>query len=129
MQVMAAYKNFRYKFAQIDSVSGYYPSIIILFVLMNSLFKTLGVAAFLIWGVLHIWVLFDGFKNYLEGPKAQYDLLIGGSKVPKDVFQHSSHPPTSYTHSQLMFNFTQDVGGYGFLGVIIAYMIQFNHSP
>ena len=65
----------------------------------------------------------------MNGPKAQFNALIGGSKVPKETFEHSSHPSTSYCHSQLIFNFTQDVGGYGFLGIVLAYMIYFNHSP
>jgi len=55
--------------------------------------------------------------------------LIGGAKVPKTTFQHSADASTSYCHSQLIFNFTQDVGGYGFLGLVLAYMIYFNHSP
>ena len=75
-----------------------------------------------------MWVLFDGLENFNHGPQAQWNAIIGGARVSRDSFQHSSHSATSFAHSQLIFNFTQDVGGFGLLGVVLAYMIYFNKS-
>ena len=67
-------------------------------------------------------------ENYHNGVQSQWNALVGGSKVPKNSFQHATESSTAYAHSQLMLNFTQDVGGFGFLGIILAYQIYFDKS-
>ena len=52
--------------------------------------------------------------------------VIGGAKVPRLGFQHPSlGTTTAYAMTQLMMNFCMDVGGYGVLGVLVAYMVYF----
>jgi len=93
-----------------------------------SLAKSIGAGSFLIWGILHVWVLFDGLENYHNGVEAQWKALVGGARAPKSSFQFATDPSTAYAQSQLMINFTQDVGAFGVLGIILAYMIYFNKS-
>ena len=90
----------------------------------------LGAILFLVWGILHIWVLYDGVEHYVsrEGVKGQWNALIGGAKVPRNSFQHADNESTKFAHSQLILNFCLDVGGYGFLGVAVAGMLWFNQS-
>ncbi|KAF0686093.1 Aste57867_22058 [Aphanomyces stellatus] len=107
-----------------------------------TLLRSLAAAAWLIWGVLHIWVGGAGFGWWFKGAKAQrednnhgdngakpqWDGVIGGRKVPHDTFQHANDPATTFAHRQLILNFTNDVGGYGVLGVFVAYAV-FTSSP
>lgn len=84
----------------------------------------IGAALFVIWSILHIWVGIEGFHQYLVGDtKSQWNMLIGGSHAPLDAFQHTTDIITSHAHSQLIINFCIDVGGYGVLGLFVAWMI------
>ena len=86
----------------------------------------LGVSALIwvYWGVLHIWVALEGVRQYISaGTKGQWNLLIGGSHVPRAAFQHTSDAITAYAHGQLILNFCLDVGGYGVLALIIAWLL------
>ncbi|KAF0719122.1 Aste57867_1260 [Aphanomyces stellatus] len=93
-----------------------------------SLLRTLAALSWLIWGVLHLWVGQNGYVTWVAGPKVQWESLVGGDKVPHAAFVHTKDPATAFAHSQLIFNFTNDVGGYGVLGVFIAFAIFFK-SP
>ena len=88
-----------------------------------------GAALFVLWGVLHVWVGVEGINLYLHGSTAdQWTLLTGGSKVPREAFVHATDPTTLFAHSQVLLNFCIDVGGYGVLGLAVAWMIAKNAS-
>ena len=78
----------------------------------------------LVWGVLHLWVLFEGLNQYLTGGTvAQWNMLIGGSAVPRDSFQMASDAATLFGQGQLILNFTMNVGAAGILGLFVAWMM------
>jgi uncharacterized membrane protein (Fun14 family) len=84
----------------------------------------IGASLFVLWGVLHVWVGAEGLHQYLIGDaKDMWNMLIGGSAVPKASFQHTTDAMTAFAQKQLMLNFCIDVGGYGVLGLAIAYLI------
>jgi hypothetical protein len=81
----------------------------------------IGVWLLVYWGVLHIWVGAEGVNQYLrDAPRGLWEMLIGGSVVTRQAFQHATDPVTLFAHSQLLINFCLDVGGYGVLGVLLA---------
>ncbi len=90
----------------------------------------IGVAAkiggilFLLWAVLHIWVGFEGVHQYLSaGAMEQWNMLLGGVNAPRETFQYTTDVMTNHAQSQLIVNFCIDVGGYGVLGLVVAWMI------
>jgi len=88
-----------------------------------------GAVFFFLWGILHIWVGVEGTNLYLNsGVNGQWAFFTGGSKVPREAFVHATDPTTLFAHSQLLLNFCIDVGGYGLLGVAVAWMIAKNAS-
>ncbi len=83
-----------------------------------------GAVLFVLWGVLHVWVGAEGIHQYLGGDaKDLWNMLIGGSAVPKVAFQHTTDAVTAFAQRQLILNFCIDVGGYGVLGFAVAYLI------
>jgi hypothetical protein len=83
-----------------------------------------GAALFLIWGILHIWVGFEGLHQYLTtGTAGQWNMLIGGSAMPREAFQFATDAATLFVQGQLILNFTMDVGASGVLGLIVAWMM------
>jgi len=84
----------------------------------------IGASLFVLWGVLHLWVGAEGIHQYLIGDaKDMWNMLIGGSAVPRATFQHTADVTTAFAHKQLLLNFCIDVGGYGVLGIALAYLI------
>ena len=84
----------------------------------------IGAILFAFWGVLHIWVGYEGIHQYLtNGTQGLWNLVIGGSKVSRGVFVYAADPVTAYAHGQLLLNFCIDVGGYGVLGLLVGWMI------
>ena len=84
----------------------------------------IGAVLFVLWGVLHIWVGYEGVHQYFtNGTQGLWNLVIGGSKVPRSVFVHAADLVTAYAHGQLLLNFCIDVGGYGVLGLVVGWMI------
>ena len=83
-----------------------------------------GAALFLLWGILHIWVGFEGLHQYLTaGTAAQWNMLIGGRAMPREAFQPATDAATLFAQGQLILNFTMDVGASGVLGLIVAWMM------
>lgn len=81
-------------------------------------------ALWLVWGILHVWVLFEGLSLYLTGgTAAQWNMVIGGAAVPRESFQMASDPATLFAQGQLILNFTMDVGAAGILGLFVAWMM------
>ncbi|TDR32599.1 hypothetical protein [Hydromonas duriensis] len=84
----------------------------------------IGAALFVLWGILHIWVGFEGAHQYLLGNvQNQWNMVIGGVNAPRAAFQHTTDAMTAHAQSQLILNFCIDVAGYGVLGMIVAAMI------
>lgn len=85
---------------------------------------TIGAGLFLLWSVLHIYVAVAGALEYVTGDvTSQWTMLIGGANAPVSGFQFPADPLTANAQSHLILNFCLDVGGYGVLGVIVAWMI------
>jgi hypothetical protein len=84
-----------------------------------------GAALLALWGVLHLWVGFEGVHQYLAGGGAhgQWNMLLGGSQAPRAAFQHTTDPLTANVQAHLLLNFCIDVGGYGLLGMALAWLI------
>jgi hypothetical protein len=84
----------------------------------------IGAILFLLWAVLHIWVGFEGVHQYLSvGAMEQWNMLLGGVNAPRETFQHTTDAMTTHAQSQLIVNFCIDVGGYGILGLFVAWLI------
>lgn len=84
----------------------------------------IGAVLYLLWSVLHIWVGVEGLHQYLGGDvAAQWHMLIGGSRVPSTAFVHATDAATTLAHGQLIVNFAVDVGGYGVLGLFVAWLL------
>lgn len=84
----------------------------------------MGALLFLLWGVLHIWVGYEGIHQYLTGgPQGQWNMIIGGSHAPRGAFNHATDALTARAHGQLLLNFCIDVGGYGVLGGVVAWLL------
>ena len=81
-----------------------------------SLPAKIGAWLFALWGVLHVWVGAEGVRQYLTGgTSGLWNMLIGGSAVPRAAFVHATEPATLFAQGQLILNFCIDVGGYGVL--------------
>jgi hypothetical protein len=113
---------------------------------MPGLPAQIGAGCLLLWGILHIWVGWEGLVQFhaADAPKSQWDMLIGGANVPKSTFQHVNDPlprgvkdwsenyagigPSALAHKHLHLNFCLDVAGYGVMGLLVAYMIAVKGS-
>jgi uncharacterized membrane protein (Fun14 family) len=80
-------------------------------------------ALWALWGILHVWVGAEGLRRYSGGAKLMWDLVVGGPAAPRASFQHTTDAVTANVHAHLMLNFCLDVGGYGVLGLAIAWAI------
>lgn len=84
----------------------------------------IGAALFALWGVLHLWVGYEGTRLYLASPaREQWRMFIGGSEAPFDAFQFPTDPVTSHVHANLILNLCYDVAGYGLLGLLVASLL------
>lgn len=83
-----------------------------------------GAALFLLWGILHIWVGYEGLHQYFAaGPQGQWQMVIGGDAMPRAAFQMATDAATLFAQGQLILNFTMNVGAAGVLGLIVAWMM------
>ncbi|MEI6291120.1 MAG: hypothetical protein WCP19_11870, partial [Chloroflexota bacterium] len=84
----------------------------------------IGAILFALWGILHIWVGYEGVHQYLaSGAPGLWNIVIGGVNAPRAAFQHTTDALTAHAQAQLLLNFTIDVAGYGVLGLVVAWMI------
>ena len=84
----------------------------------------IGAGLFLLWSVLHIYVGIAVALSYFTGDVVkQWTMFIGGANAPVSGFQFPTDALTANAQSHLILNFGLDVGGYGVLGVIVAWMI------
>jgi hypothetical protein len=84
----------------------------------------IGAGLFALWGILHIWVGYEGTRLYFASPaQDQWRMFIGGSKAPFDAFQFPTDAVTTHVHANLILNFCYDVAGFGVLGLIICWLL------
>ena len=84
----------------------------------------IGAGMFLLWSILHIYVGVLGVLNFFNADiKTQWAALLGGANAPVDSFVYPADSLTSNAQSHLILNFCLDVGGYGVLGLFVAWMI------
>jgi len=84
----------------------------------------IGALLFVLWGILHIWVGYEGIHQYLtNGTSGLWNTVVGGARVPRALYQHTTDAVTAFAQGQLLLNFCIDVGGYGVLGMFVAWMI------
>ena len=89
----------------------------------------IGAVLFALWGILHIWVGYEGVHQYLtSGAPGLWNLVIGGVNAPRAAFQHTTDAITAHAQAQLLLNFTIDVAGYGILSLVVAWMIWIQKS-
>ena len=90
----------------------------------RGVFRPISALAWGYWGVLHLWVAFEGLNQYItSGTPGLWRMVIGGTRVPQEIFEHSTNPVTTFAQGQLLLNFCLDVGGYGVLALIIAWLV------
>ncbi|NBY32474.1 MAG: hypothetical protein EBQ60_08080 [Actinobacteria bacterium] len=90
----------------------------------TNILTKVGAGLFLLWSILHIYVGVNGIINFVtKNLSEQWKLLIGGNKVPFSDFIVPQDATTAYGQSHLILNFCIDVGGYGVLGIFVAWMI------
>ena len=83
-----------------------------------------GAWLFVLWGVLHVWVGYEGIHQYLSnGTPGQWNMVIGGSKALRSTFLQATDATTLFAQGQVLLNFCIDVGGYGVLGLAVAWLI------
>lgn len=89
----------------------------------------LGAGLFLLWSVLHIWVGVEGVRQFAGGNATSFwSMLTGGANAPRDMVQIPTDPTTINAHLHMLLNFTVDVGGYGVLGLVVAWLIWMRAS-
>jgi hypothetical protein len=77
-----------------------------------------------LWGILHVWVGFEGIHRYLTMDiGGMWNMVGGGSNSPRDLIQVTADAMTASLQKHLLLNFCLDVGGYGVLGLILAWVI------
>ena len=84
----------------------------------------IGAGLIVLWSVLHIWVGGDGLTKFFAGDvKEQWNGMLGGSAAPISAFVHTTDAVTANVHAHLIVNFCVDVGGYGVMGLLAAWLI------
>lgn len=90
----------------------------------------IGSIAYIIWGILHIYVGYIGVSQYILDPnKGLWSALIGGKNMPIDKFQFATDPMTLKVTANFILNFCLDVAGYGLLGIVLGVMLWKNSKP
>ncbi len=83
-----------------------------------------GALLFVLWGILHMWVGFAGIQQYVtSGAPGLWDMLTGGANAPHAAFQLPTDALTANAQAHLLLNFCIDVGGYGVLALVVAWLI------
>ena len=78
----------------------------------RSLSLNIGALSFVLWGILHIWVGYEGLHQYVSGDLAnQWHILVGGRNVPFDQVQLPTNAAMIQAHRNLILNFCLDVSG------------------
>lgn len=92
--------------------------------LNTNIWTMTGALLFALWGILHIWVGFEGLSQYWKGGTiALWNMVIGGRAVPRGSFHMPTDEATSFGQGRLVLNFTMDVGASGVLGLFVGWMM------
>lgn len=84
----------------------------------------IGAGLIVLWSILHIWVGGDGLAKFFAGDvKAQWEGFLGGTRAPIEAFVHTTDAVTANVHAHMIVNFCVDVGGYGVLGLVAAWLV------
>lgn len=90
----------------------------------------IGSIAYIIWGILHIYVGYIGVSQYIIDPnKGLWSALIGGDKMPVEKFQFATDPITLKVTANFILNFCLDVAGFGLLGILLGIMLWKSSKP
>jgi hypothetical protein len=90
----------------------------------------IGSIAYVVWGVLHIYVGYIGINQYSNNPnKGLWSALIGGDNMPVEKFQFATDPMTLKVTANFILNFCLDVAGYGLLGILLGAMLWKSTKP
>ena len=93
---------------------------------LNAAIKIASIA-YIIWGILHIYVGYIGVSQFITDPnKGLWSALLGGDKMPVDKFQFATDPMTLKVTANFILNFCLDVAGYGLLGILLGIMLWKN---
>jgi hypothetical protein len=77
-----------------------------------------------LWGILHVWVGYEGIHRYLTMDiGGMWNMVAGGSNAPHNLIQVTNDAITANLQKHLLLNFCMDVGGFGVLGLILAWVI------
>ena len=77
-----------------------------------------------LWGILHVWVGYEGIHRYLTMDNGgMWQMVAGGSNAPHDLVHAANDAITANLQKHLLLNFCLDVGSYGVLGLILAFVI------
>ncbi len=61
----------------------------------------IGAVLFALWGILHIWVGYEGVHQYLtSGAPGLWNLVIGGVNAPRAAFQHTTDAITAHAQAR-----------------------------
>ena len=83
-----------------------------------------GAGLFALWGILHVWVGFEGAHQYIVSPASgQWRMFIGGINAPFGAFVFPTDPTTAHVHANLILNHCIDVAGYGVLGIFVSWLL------
>ena len=83
-----------------------------------------GAWLFVLWGILHIWVGYEGIYQFLtNSTPGLWNIVVGGVNAPRASYVHATNGITAFAQGQLLLNFCIDVGGYGILGLAVAWLI------
>ena len=58
-----------------------------------NIYVKIGSLAYILWGVLHLWVGYEGINQFIISPnKGLFGFLIGAENMPVDKFQFAIDP-------------------------------------
>ena len=88
----------------------------------TQIYHKIGAVLFLLWGILHLWVPYNGFGEYYTKGTGLY-MMVGGETVGKNDLKLPKDDKTMLVINNLFLNFVSNVGSSGILAIIVAYML------
>ena len=77
-----------------------------------------------LWGILHVWVGYEGLNRYFTRDiGGMWEMVAGGQNAPRALIQVTNDAMTANLQKHLLLNFCMDVGGFGVLGLMLAWLI------
>ena len=86
------------------------------------IYRKIGAILFLLWGILHLWVPYNGFSEYYKKGTGLH-MMIGGETVGMNDLKLPKDDKTMLVINNLFLNFVTNIGSSGILAIIIAYML------